>query len=257
MLSFLDKVRGVPVKNTFCLSFYLCVLAVGLAGSLSAGVITINGTSNIWGAGHATAPGANGGTVPPVITFAAGSVGYVVINSVTGTVDCDGTGTDCTPAPAEGNPNGSGPLTGSNFSATGGLSGIKYIGRTMFLIGVFLDGTDPTGGIAPATLDYSITSPSALIVSPLMKQLFFVGDGLGTGSATQHFMVPTGATQLFLGFADGSPLFGGATTPTTPNSYNDNTGSLTVDFTLVPEPGSALLAGLGITVLALLRRRRA
>ena len=114
-------------------------------------------------------------------------------------------GCDCAPAPADGNPN-TFPLTGTNFSANGGLSGIKYIGRTMFLIGVFLDGAEPTG-TAPATLDYSVTSPLALTVSPLLRQLFFIGDGLGTGGANQHFMVPTGATRLFLGFADGVPYF--------------------------------------------------
>jgi len=245
------------VSNKWWLSFHLCMLAVGLAAPLSAGVITIDSTSNIWGAGHATAPGTNGGSLPPVISFAAG-VRYVVFNSVTGAVDCDGAMSDCSPAPAEGNPN-TYPLTGSNFSATGGLSGIKYIGRTMFLIGVFLDGAEPAGP-APETLDYSVTSPLALTVSPLLKQLFFIGDGLGTGGANQHFMVPTGATRLFLGFADGVPFFGTNSIATTPSAYTDNTGSLTVNYTPIihnPEPGSVLLAGLGIVALALLRRRRA
>jgi hypothetical protein len=126
----------------------------------------------------------------------------------------------------------------------------------MFLIGVFLDGTEPTGA-GPATLAYTDTSAAGLSFSPLLKQLFFIGDGLGTGSAQQRFMVPTGATRMFLGFADGTPFFGSPSTVVAPFAYGDNTGSLTVNYTLVPEPGSALLAGLGMAALALFRRRRA
>ena len=61
------------MRNKLWLSFYLCMLAVGLAAPLSAGVITVDSTSNIWGAGHASAPGTSGGSLPPVISFAAGS----------------------------------------------------------------------------------------------------------------------------------------------------------------------------------------
>ncbi|HEY3242752.1 MAG TPA: hypothetical protein VGM03_05305 [Phycisphaerae bacterium] len=43
------------------------------------------------------------------------------------------------------------------------------------------------------------------MVMPGLRQPFFIGDGLtGTGSgAVQQFLVPDGATRLFLGTIDG------------------------------------------------------
>ena len=86
--------------------------------------------------------------------------------------------------------------------------------------------------------------------------MFFIGDGQGT-SGTQSFFVPTTATQLFLGFADGSPLFGSAATAAAPGGYSDNIGQLTAtfDITPVPEPSTVLLIGLGLSGLGLLRKR--
>lgn len=64
----------------------------------------------------------------------------------------------------------------------------------------------------------------------------------------QQFIVPTGATRLFLGSGD---AFG----------WYNNTGSFTVTVSSagpasVPEPTSALMLGLGMVALAGLRRFR-
>ena len=67
--------------------------------------------------------------------------------------------------------------------------------------------------------------PQACIVS--FDQSFFVGDGLtGTGTGTvQRFVIPEGATALYLGFADGNYFAGD------PSWYSDNTGSIALQVT--------------------------
>jgi hypothetical protein len=70
------------------------------------------------------------------------------------------------------------------------------------LIGVFV-GAGVPGGQAPAGLDFSANTSFAM-ASPLLGQVFFIGDGLtGTGSGVvQQFVVPAGATRLFLASSD-------------------------------------------------------
>jgi hypothetical protein len=67
-----------------------------------------------------------------------------------------------------------------------------------------------TRGPAPADLDFSTgAGTSFTTLSPALKQAFFIGGGLtGTGSgAVQTFVVPVGATRLFLGTSDGVGWF--------------------------------------------------
>jgi hypothetical protein len=70
------------------------------------------------------------------------------------------------------------------------------------LLGVFLDATVP-GGQPPMPLDAS-GSNAFTTLAPLLRQVFFIGDGLtGTGSGSvQQFAVPPGATRLALGSSD-------------------------------------------------------
>jgi hypothetical protein len=106
---------------------------------------------------------------------------------------------------------------------------------------------------APAGLDFSTTAAqSAATISPLLQQVFFIGDGLtGTGSGnSQQFTIPSGATRLFLGSAD-----------TVGNNFN-NAGSFTVTVSdnvsttsAAPEPGTALLLLAPMLVLFALRRQ--
>ena len=75
------------------------------------------------------------------------------------------------------------------------------------LVGLFLDDSIPTSSGAPTRLDFSSSGlgTSFATLSPALKQPFFIGDGMtGTGTgAIQQFVVPAGATRLFLGVVDG------------------------------------------------------
>ncbi len=172
-------------------------LLVLTTSSTTAAVVVVSGDSNIFGAGHATPPAAAGGgvgTLPPSIDVDGGSF---YTSSVSGLVTYNGGGNFY-------GADGGLYLGGStDMNSVGGISGIKHGSRTMFLIGVFTNGTEPTGG-GPPMLDFSVDSFAS--VSPLLNQTFFMGDGLtgtGTGSV-QLFLAPSGATRLFLGFADGN-----------------------------------------------------
>ncbi|MBL8823970.1 MAG: PEP-CTERM sorting domain-containing protein [Planctomycetia bacterium] len=135
------------------------------------------------------------------------------------------------------------------------LSGIIHSNRTMFLVGVFRDsaGGNPAG-TPPASLGFSDPENFG-VLAPQLNQLFFVGDGrTDNTNDIQSFLVPTGATRLFLGFADGNSFIG------FPGHYSDNSGQLVADFafTAVPEPSTYALIGiaLGGTASYSWRRRR-
>jgi hypothetical protein len=239
----------------------LVVLALGLIAPLQAGLVVVPGTSNIWGAGLSSPVVGSGSTLPPVISFTAGTVSSISFSSITGAVGYDASAV----IGADGISAG---FSGTNMDgyAGGGISGIQFNGRQMFLVGVFLGSSPATGGTAPSKLVYTDASALGLTWNPLLAQVFFIGNGLGTGSAQQTFNVPTGATRLFWGFADGAPQFGSPSAAILPNGYSDNGGSLNATYNLalvevplegVPEPSTIVLMGLGIGALTLLRRRRA
>jgi len=160
-----------------------------------------------------------------------------------------------------------GPTEGSpttfyvDMDSSGGISGMKLFEstpadrRAMFLAGVFLTDAKPAAA-APARLDFSSTAigRSFTELSPLLHQTFYIGDGLtGEGSgATQSFLVPDGATRLFLGFVDGSYFVGG------PDYYDNNVGTFTANFTVapVPEPATYVLALIATGFVGLTHARR-
>ena len=85
------------------------------------------------------------------------------------------------------------------------------------VVGVFLDNTQPDlAGALPPNLDFTSTaSRDFSTLAPQLRQPFFIGNGLREdGTTLQNFVVPTGATRLFLGIMDGQ-------------QWSDNAGSLT------------------------------
>lgn len=67
------------------------------------------------------------------------------------------------------------------------------------LVGIFMDDSDPTTTPAPANLDFrSDASREFTELKPQLKQVFFIGDGSTKDGLKQNFIVPKGATRLFL-----------------------------------------------------------
>jgi len=252
----------------------LAVLSgLGIAGCLPASVlINVSATSDIFLAGQPATAGnttpacttANLGCLPPVLNFlpVAGNVltftgpGILTGQAVTGTVSacpaCGSVGPD-------GSNLGSQPPA-TNISSSGTtISGIQYTGVEFFLVGVFTGASLPGSQVASigdyGNIASGITSTQGTY-SPLVGQTFFIGDGL-TGNQSgslQQFIVPTGATNLYLGFADAMSFVGQA------GMYNDNAGSLAVNLqimpaTAAPEPGSVAMMALGLAALLIGRKK--
>jgi hypothetical protein len=167
--------------------------------------VTVPGVADIWLAGQPNGTILVGGfpsnDVAPANSPVLASTGLnltagsFLTFAVTGTTDYGG----C----ASPSPDGTG--TCGTFSS-GPFFGIaSYNGPVNALVGVFVDNNVP-GGVAPAGLNFvSGAAQSAATISPLLQQVFFIGDGrTGTGSGSvQQFVIPAGATRLFLGSSDG------------------------------------------------------
>ena len=141
-----------------------------------------------------------------------------------------------------------GPDGGSLFAIAAARLGISVNVPANGLVGVFLDASVP-GGTAPPQRDDGV---SFLSLSPLLRQIFWIGDGLtGNGSGTvQTFFAPAGATRLYLGPSDGFGWF-------------NNSGGATVTINYspliaeVPEPDAwaMMIVGFGAIAMAMRARR--
>ena len=84
------------------------------------------------------------------------------------------------------------------------------------LVGVFLGQGLPCLTIAPPPLSFATPETRAYTnLAPVLKQVFYIGDGRTSGGVVQKVLVPPGAARLFLGTMDGS-------------GWYDNFGSFTV-----------------------------
>ncbi|CAG0937617.1 hypothetical protein TFLX_06564 [Thermoflexales bacterium] len=134
------------------------------------------------------------------------------------------------------------PGQSTNLLRYHGIAGLVHDNRDLFLVGVFLDSNPPTG-TPPSSLHFSSTNATGVIndssrqIAPALRQVFFIGDGRTNTGDEQQFIVPSGATRLCLGFADGSRA---DSVPASPGNYDDyNSGQLKVQLslgTLPPTP---------------------
>jgi hypothetical protein len=70
------------------------------------------------------------------------------------------------------------------------------------LMGVFLGADRPDRKGAPRGLNFTAKRREATILSPQLKQVFWIGSGSTKGGALKRFVVPAGATRLSLGTMD-------------------------------------------------------
>jgi hypothetical protein len=160
------------------------------AASCPAGLTMVSGQANIFGAGSDSAPspgGESGGVVPPVVQLPQGS-NVVTIPTITGKVSPMSALVGYSGAGGDGK-------GATNIASYGGISGIVDRRNGMFLVGVFLT-DEPPSSSAPKQLDFT-NREQFRTLSPEVGQTFFIGDG-----RDRTFHVPSGATRVFLGFAD-------------------------------------------------------
>lgn len=223
--------------------------AASLSAAAFAEVVVIDGRTNILSAGYADLSAFTAANVwePGVLATTSISVwGGATVNF--NSVQMGGSpqwGPDGYDIVANGDyyqVNVSTPLTS--------ISGIRA-NRDGFFAGVFLADGVPSG-TAPAALDFRNVNKGGMGIdfaslSPVLNQVFFVGDGRTGLGALQNFVAPVGATRLFLGSLDAWYTSTGA-------AWGDNPWTFTADVSVVPAPGAAAL--LAAAALVGSRRRR-
>src|SRR5581483_9639595 len=125
------------------------------------------------------------------VTFPITPGSSMTFSSISGSAGNDPNGANYTP---------DGDTTNVGHNTNGSENGISDINAPInSLIGVFLDDNQPNYTPAPPMLDASTqTARDFTSISPRLKQTFFIGDGQTSGGITQTFIVPAGATRLYI-----------------------------------------------------------
>ena len=189
--------------------------------------VVVSGKANPYLAGMPNGSTAFGGTAPLASPPSVGvSAGQVLRFVASGHTTAEGFISSRSP---DGIVSSSTGLT--TQSALNGISRFSAP-RHGSLIGVFLDDSAPVGQTPPAALDFRATgnAPGGIdytSLQPVLRQVFFIGDGRTADGLEQAITVPTGATRLF--FANSST-----------SNWNNNSGDFEVQvFDSFSEPVQA------------------
>lgn len=203
-------------------------IAEAQQGFPKTGRLAVDAKSNIFWAGQERFP--TDGLAPQIIVIPKGTNRYIEF-TVSGETDC-GLG-------IKAGPDGGtcGQRTNVESSMQTGIGGLIHDTKTMFLVGVFLS-DDPPPSFPPPKFNYTTGIRTAVP----NHVTFIIGDGLSdTGQGERlRFPVPPNATRVFLGFVDGNA---GTTVEGVPGGYNNNVGSLSVQYFIGGEAGQAAPEG--------------
>ena len=228
-------------QKAICLAFLAATLMPHSAQATTV-TLTVEGIFDPWLAGMPDGSTASSGDIAPdhspiLVTGLPLNAGDALTFSATGSVSN-------TPSPSGLTPDG-GAVFPHQAGAQNGISNI--FAPVNSLIGVFLDNAQPDGTAAPGALDFSSAASREFeSLSPLLKQVFFIGDGENSAFTQHEFIVPTGATRLYLGTMDGFGWF-------------NNSGSFEVTIKApmsgqIPLPAGGLLLLTGLGAFAIGRR---
>ncbi len=229
--------------------------SLGLAhAAMSAGgsvTVVVPGDANPWLAGMPAGSTASGDSVPQppvqVLGLDLSAAGYLSFNGVTGQTSYSGGCPAFSCYSADGDVSGETDYLGGSpgfinrawAGYTGGENGISDVTAPLgSLIGVYMDNSQPDPGATPGAFDFRVTGLDFSTLSPVLNQAFFIGDGLTPTGDVQRFIVPVGATRLYLGTMDG---FG----------WTGNNGALGATvLAAVPEPDGFALLLCGLALMA-------
>jgi hypothetical protein len=119
--------------------------------------------------------------------------------------------------PPEFYPPGGSNLTSHQGGAEHGISDITAPMNS--LLGLFLGDERPDRTRPPKPFKRRGSGANSLTISPELKQVFFIGSGTTKEGARRRYLVPTGATRLYLGVMDGY-------------EWNNNQGSFFVNVSV-------------------------
>jgi hypothetical protein len=227
------KLTGAAIRGALTLAV-LSALLLTAARPTQAQTKKVNAIDEASGGGYKSVTTTDGsGSLPAKIKLPANSTSMTF--AIYGGSKTKGRCTaPCITLNGGGNYNdadGGGSASSINVQADQSISGIQAP-QAGFVGGVFESG--PPSGPAPATLNFNTIGTNFSSLSPVLQQLFFIGDGLtGDGSGdVQVFFVPSGAKFLYLGIPDACGYNG------EPGCYGDNSGDFVVSYAISTESGS-------------------